>query len=638
MSPASMSRSRSLFTSAMAFAMGLQVAPWPTSLSDTIYAQDKPPVRLVMPLGQAAHIHTVGRRTQRRSNASSTPQSVQPPQLQPMPQQGAPNAQTATPQQIQKSEVQLELEKLYQKDGRELPQMIDPRTSQPYNGQQSPEADQTGRNNARQHRLQQPQVQPQSAQSQTVSPTPPAAPKKRGLLSKWFMKDEAPTQPPVEPAYTPPRQEMPLTPPAIVSGGVAPQTGIHSNNAPYQQPVNDSSPAVQDQFAPPYSQVPAQQTVPQQSLSAPQLEYVDASPSPTAAPPAMRITPAPGFEDAGRVLPTQNDSQLDAPLYGELTVQDSGSPLPEIDFNAEMKEPILDSVVLGEAAPLADHSTHQPPATAAPAEPADPFSDAALFPGSNSVDAGQNSLAQKSTVEEHREEVVTESVQPEVAMEAETSEAVTPELANEAPPVDENPYSGLTLDSDPFSNPEQLRRSVPREIPPPGLSARATSERQPLLLTPRDEHAAEEPPLIVDSSEGDSGASSRQSTSEDDRTRAKQDMIASRRGMTGLKGFCPVALREDRDLVDAHSQYRAVYNSKTYYLSSSEAAAAFRESPSRYAPASRGSDVIHQAITGEELEGSLDYAVWYKGRLYLFSSAETMDSFVAAPSSHATRD
>ena len=115
-------------------------------------------------------------------------------------------------------------------------------------------------------------------------------------------------------------------------------------------------------------------------------------------------------------------------------------------------------------------------------------------------------------------------------------------------------------------------------------------------------------------------------------------MIAARKGLRGLKGFCPVVLRDDRDLVDAHSEFRVIYNSKTYYLSSSQAVTAFHSDPAKYAPSARGCDVIQQAITGEEIEGSLDFAVWYKGRLYMFSSAETMDTFVSAPSSHATHD
>jgi YHS domain-containing protein len=64
----------------------------------------------------------------------------------------------------------------------------------------------------------------------------------------------------------------------------------------------------------------------------------------------------------------------------------------------------------------------------------------------------------------------------------------------------------------------------------------------------------------------------------------------------------------------------------------------FLAEPAKYAPAAGGCDVLHLALTGEELEGSLDHAVWYKGRLYLFADVETMETFVAAPSSHATND
>ena len=45
----------------------------------------------------------------------------------------------------------------------------------------------------------------------------------------------------------------------------------------------------------------------------------------------------------------------------------------------------------------------------------------------------------------------------------------------------------------------------------------------------------------------------------------------------------------------------------------------------------------NQALTGEELEGSLDHAAWFQGRLYLFASAETMETFVSAPGQHTEK-
>lgn len=118
----------------------------------------------------------------------------------------------------------------------------------------------------------------------------------------------------------------------------------------------------------------------------------------------------------------------------------------------------------------------------------------------------------------------------------------------------------------------------------------------------------------------------------------KMARIAARADQRGLKGFCPVMLRDHRDLVDSRAEYRSFYRNRIILLSSQEAKVVFESDPAKYAPASAGNDVIHLAQTGEELEGTLDYAVWYKGRLYLFASAETLETFVAAPSSHATND
>ncbi|WP_437227482.1 hypothetical protein SH661x_000373 [Planctomicrobium sp. SH661] len=123
-----------------------------------------------------------------------------------------------------------------------------------------------------------------------------------------------------------------------------------------------------------------------------------------------------------------------------------------------------------------------------------------------------------------------------------------------------------------------------------------------------------------------------------DDQRSKLDQIAARKDLKGLKGFCPVVLRDERNLVDSSFEFIASHNGREYSLSSAEARSKFLAEPAKYAPAAGGCDVIHLALTGEQLEGSLEHAVWYKGRLYLFSGIETMETFVAAPSSHATDD
>lgn len=109
---------------------------------------------------------------------------------------------------------------------------------------------------------------------------------------------------------------------------------------------------------------------------------------------------------------------------------------------------------------------------------------------------------------------------------------------------------------------------------------------------------------------------------------AKMRKIAEREGLRGFKGFCPVALRDNRDLVDALAAYNSMFEGKIYHFSSAEAKARFDAEPTKYAPVKGGKDVILLGNSGQEVEGSLEYAVWYKDRLHLFSSQETLETFV----------
>jgi YHS domain-containing protein len=118
---------------------------------------------------------------------------------------------------------------------------------------------------------------------------------------------------------------------------------------------------------------------------------------------------------------------------------------------------------------------------------------------------------------------------------------------------------------------------------------------------------------------------------------SRMQQIAAREG-TGLKGFCPVALRDDRELKDGRVGIVAFYQSKPYYFSSVAAKEAFEAAPQQYAPAANGEDVTMKTLTGEVVEGSLDHCVWYKDRLYLFQSAENLATFMAAPSAMAVAD
>lgn len=111
--------------------------------------------------------------------------------------------------------------------------------------------------------------------------------------------------------------------------------------------------------------------------------------------------------------------------------------------------------------------------------------------------------------------------------------------------------------------------------------------------------------------------------------------LTNREGLTGLKGFCPVTLCEHRDLVDADPRFAAVYNDRTYYVSTYEALLQFQEDPEKYAPVVRGLDVVALARDGVEIDGILDHAAWYRGQLYLFATADLLAEFSANPRTYA---
>jgi YHS domain-containing protein len=115
----------------------------------------------------------------------------------------------------------------------------------------------------------------------------------------------------------------------------------------------------------------------------------------------------------------------------------------------------------------------------------------------------------------------------------------------------------------------------------------------------------------------------------------KRRLIAERAGLRGFKGFCPVVLRDQRNLADANPGYCSVYHGQRYCFSSSAAQACFDAAPHKYAPVAAGMDVVVKANTDQTVEGSLDFALWYKDRLYLFCSPESLQAFSGNPTAYA---
>lgn len=212
------------------------------------------------------------------------------------------------------------------------------------------------------------------------------------------------------------------------------------------------------------------------------------------------------------------------------------------------------------------------------------------------------------------------------------------ETANKLPSIEpapiaaaESPFGELSLDeafgpAKPAATSRKVNDNSSRDVKEqalPKISAASTPEITPAEIPlPEDAQPAAETPM--------------QELSEDE-IEAKKQLIAERGELRGMKGFCPVALRDDRDLLNAMPEHHSVYQGRTYYFSTADAKSRFDAAPHKYAPVSGGQDVVllKEKVTKE---GSLDHAVWFKDRLYLFTSQKTLEQFVAAPKEFAIHE
>lgn len=191
-----------------------------------------------------------------------------------------------------------------------------------------------------------------------------------------------------------------------------------------------------------------------------------------------------------------------------------------------------------------------------------------------------------------------------------------PETQSEAPFVAENPFTGVGLNEFDPTLPAVSSDSVGTpEVSAEGSTVTAPSEPLQSVNTEQMRIAAEQA-----------------------ERRQQLERIQSRGDLTGFKGFCPVALRDQRQLVDAQPRIQSTFGLQTWTFSSDEARLAFEADPKRYAPAAGGADVVALATRQEEVPGRLDFALWYRGRLHLFSSRETMATFLENPQQFSVDD
>jgi YHS domain-containing protein len=461
---------------------------------------------------------------------TSSPAS--PAQVRPV----APSNDLAAATPDKKSEVMRQLELLYQKDGREMPEMNSDIKPVPTNPKASGAAGSPATTTSPATPT---YSQPNPTYTSTASPAPaqapsPAAPQKpKNPVTAFFKKlipgskDSKPTQAPSD--YRP--DVAPVPPAQLV----------------FEQQVRGVNPILQDAAA---------------------LPSLDSSPR-------TPIAPA-------EVLPQPLASLDDIPPS-----PDTAAALPAVQVNAL---PPLSDVI-----PVPTAEEEEPAATLALPESLPSPADVA------------NAFTEMSETEADQK-------------------------------LELNPFTGLTLQDDAGSAAAPKVNVTPSTAPAQTAAADDpfADELKKMGIVPPDAVPAEKLPV---SDEKPKAAAEKIPTFdgiEDQATREKMKKIQERGSMKGLKGFCPVTLRDQRELIDAKPDFHSTYRGQKFHFADADAKLKFDEDPTHYAPAAYGADVVALTRDKDVVEGSLDFAAWYKGRLYLFGTQDAHDTFVADPAKYAT--
>lgn len=531
--------------------------------------------------------------------------SAQTPQGWPFDDKDAASQQAPAPPV--KSAVQLRLEELYRRDGRPLPDYMRTDASQNSGSQQAP------------------QQQPAQLRYHSPAPGQVAAPQQTQVMQPAASQGSIPQQ--LSDYYASQGKTMPR-----------PQSGWNSAEQPRQmtngysvQPAAQS-PAPQPGFFERLWRKDAPTSQPQTSVQV------------SGYAPVAATTPAP----SSQATPARYSSQP----------QPTPAPVaPSVVHSQPAPKRYVMNVELGESAPSESAAPSKNTRPTAPAQRAvaSHAPQKALAPSTKDATASKPATAlAKAPVA-----VSAPSAKPQAAADSASASGVAT-VRDETPPFDPKseseadkrtgPYTGLKLQEsdDAVTAPGPTKVTTananepanrPRQAPMPAVDvepsakpiaqpkvaahAAAPTESQPKTQSaaPKmfvERHPATQlPPTIDDSA-------------------AQTHKIGERIGQHGMKGFCPVALREQRQLVDALPIYSVVYQSKRYYFSSAEAQARFEQAPQKYAPIAGGTDVVIRVNNDQVVNGTLDFAVWYKDRLFLFSSPESAEAFSLNPHPYAS--
>ena len=103
-----------------------------------------------------------------------------------------------------------------------------------------------------------------------------------------------------------------------------------------------------------------------------------------------------------------------------------------------------------------------------------------------------------------------------------------------------------------------------------------------------------------------------------------------------LDGFCPVTLTESRAWKKGDPRWGVEHEGRIYLFTGPAEKQRFFDNPNQYSPVLSGMDVVLYMDRGEQRPGTREHGVFFEGRVYLFSSEESLQQFTGKPHQYAS--
>jgi len=102
-----------------------------------------------------------------------------------------------------------------------------------------------------------------------------------------------------------------------------------------------------------------------------------------------------------------------------------------------------------------------------------------------------------------------------------------------------------------------------------------------------------------------------------------------------LNGYSPVAIMQDQLWQQGSHEFAVIYKGRLYHLGDEEQLEQFEAAPEQFAPAMLGYDPVELSTGGKQVDGDIRFGAFYRDRLYLLNSEANRQRFIENPAWYA---